>query len=163
MQFFLRIVTLTTSVCLLLVTASVAATVTGSCKLATATSYRWSDTFITTGSSVFVDIPETAVGFVQGGANSSCVVVSFSAELEMQAGEAMEFRPTLDGAVPSTLGPPFFTFSSNGGITTATMTFIFGKVGPGSHQVRLQARAVGDGIISARAVTSRTTLVQYRP
>ncbi len=137
-----------------------AAVVSGTCtpgKVAFAAS---NDPESETNSTAFINVPEAGVSFVQGGPQPSCVLVQFSAHAFAAAGNSLMLRALLDGTTPAL--PRFVQFSSDdpGLYRTSTVTFVFPRVTPGRHTVRLQFRS-SDG--TRVEIGVHNTIVHFAP
>jgi hypothetical protein len=134
--------------CLLLLSASTAsaATKTVSCsptKLKILSSTPTLD--FSTNSTIFVDVPESTLSFVQGGSVASCVIVRFSAEVSSKD-NGLSVRPLLDVstvALPSSVGFGGMECIPTVGCTTRahSFEFVFPHVAPGTHLLRMQYNA----------------------
>ena len=117
-----------------------AANTTGSCQPAKVKFASGSDVRQTT-SLGFVGVAGATLSFTQGGKSPNCVIVYFSAEVDMQAGAQMAIRATLDN-VPNAV-PSQMNFAYNAlALQAHSASFIFPNVAPGAHVLRIQYLSV---------------------
>jgi hypothetical protein len=123
------------------VTAAAQTSVTGSCVTNGAVYRAASNTELVGDTPGFIDMPGVTVNFVQGGSSAGCVIVMFSAESFAPEGFGMTIRPLLDDAGRSV--PLDMQFAANDPdlYTARTAIFIFRRVEPGPHTIRMQFRA----------------------
>jgi hypothetical protein len=113
-----------------------------------------------TTSTNYTNLSGASIGFTQGGASSSCVLVSFTGNPGIDPSTTMIVRATLDGhtmAIPDELffgtnmsGVPFFD--------TRSANFIFPNVAPGQHRIRMQFKSSNGGLVQ---FTQTTLIVRY--
>jgi hypothetical protein len=117
------------------------------------------DQNITT-STTFINLPEAAITFTQGGTKASCVIVYFTGMVAVGANGQLFVRAIMDG---SDVGlPELFQIIalSNNFSHTHTASFIFPSIAPGSHQVRIQySSGNGQQVIIGR----HNTVANYAP
>jgi hypothetical protein len=115
------------------------------------------DTSTTSGT--FVNIPEAAVNFHQGGVSASCVIVRFSAEA--YSNNLVIVRAYLDRTTAALPNEVIYTgHDPNFLVRVRSYEFVFPSVAPGNHTVRMQFRS-GDG--ESALVTRYNTIVQFAP
>jgi hypothetical protein len=107
----------------------------------------------------FVDVPDSFVSIDIGGANPSCVIVTFSASARV-VNSIMYVRahiPQLNASAhPETA---FFTALSGNLFHAHSMQFVFPSIPPGQYSVRVQFRSQNGQLV---VVGTRTVTVQYR-
>ncbi len=110
----------------------------------------------------FVNMPEAAVNFVQGGKKPSCVIVRFSAEVAAAQNTAMFVRAVLDNATVAIPSPQQFTVNQGPIFAFAAHSydFVFPSVTPGTHIVRMQyGSSNGEDV----RMQNRATIVHFAP
>jgi hypothetical protein len=124
---------------------------------------------ITTFSQTFVNVPDMALSFTQGGTTPGCVIVRYSAEVLSSPGasgdnDQMIVRPLLDGNVQSL--PPQSDLTSDDDedhdrrfLRSHSFEFLFSSVSPGPHTVVMQWRGTQSSVMNKR---SRITTVLHR-
>jgi hypothetical protein len=122
--------------------------------------------FTNTLSTNYVDISEATLSFRQGGASASCVILRFSAEVSAKD-NAVTVRPLMD--VDKKAFPPEVAFGGMECIPTVGCTtrshafeFVFPKVTPGTHLVRMQFKAAFVTEFPA-FIGNHNLVVQYAP
>lgn len=115
----------------------------------------------TTTSTTFVNIPEATVTFTQGGAHASCVIVRFSA-VAMGGSDNIFVRAFLDQTTAAIPDDVRYTRSQSFTSEAHSFEFIFPRVAPGSHAIRMQFRAESSGG-GGVTVDRHTTVVQFAP
>lgn len=111
----------------------------------------------TTTSTEWVKVPRTAVTFKQGGEKASCVVVRFS--VLPDADYIVLVRPVIDGQLMATPHEVQLEYLSPGYSSTRSFEFVFPKVKPGSHVLRIEWRTPGGDPVD---FYRRTVTVQHR-
>lgn len=132
------------------------AATTGACSSPPKTKYIVSTLVDQTDSSTYVNIPEAQLGFVQGGATASCVIVRFSAEVF--AAGFLRLRAFLDGTTAAFPIEVEFAVGDQVGPSARSFEFVFPKVAPGNHVLRMQYRSSG-GIVT---MWDHSTVLQYQ-
>jgi len=121
--------------------------------------------FSTTSSTIYANIPDTQITFVQS--KPGCVIVHYSAFVYAASDSAalMYVRPLLDGAV--TAVPAETQFSGDDDedgdgrwARSHAMNFVFPDVPAGTHRLTMQWRSLVDGQVIY--THRRTTLVHHR-
>jgi hypothetical protein len=112
----------------------------------------------------YVNVKDATISFVQGGANASCVIVTFSASAATDWDVAMHIRAQLDGTTVCNPPDPSWvqtSFQNSYGPNACTMTYVCSNVAPGPHTIRMQFRK--SGVIAERGVRvyERTLRVDY--
>jgi hypothetical protein len=133
-------------------------------------SYASSDTTgVSTTSTTYVNVPDMSVSFTISGTASTCIVVSYTAEVytgsdpnSLIGNEVMFVRARLDGAVVGFPAEAQFEGDSDedgdGAWARAhAFNFVFPNVAPGAHTLRIQWRSIFGGTV----VTHRRTAVVY--
>lgn len=128
----------------------------GNCVLNKA-AYRTEKDGVTSPSTEWVVMSKTAVKFTQGGPGRSCVIVRFSGL--PRATYIMRIRAVLDGEVIATPPEVQFEYDSPGYLSVRAFEFVFPKVKPGKHIVRIEWVA-HPGF--PNTVYRRTVTVQHR-
>lgn len=126
-------------------------------------SFRTENKQVTTTSTVFVNIPNTAVSFTQSVAG--CVIVRYTAETYSPSNAGIDVRARLDGV--TTGAPGFVLWTSDHdedadgqGFSVYAFDFVFPSVAAGGHTVRMQWRSTS-GFATAR-MFFRALTVQHR-
>jgi hypothetical protein len=140
-------------------TAAAAPVAAGACAT-TATRYKVQTVPQPTTSMAYVNVIDSRIDFIQGGARATCVIVLFSAEASAGANTALTLLPIIDGENSCEPSESVFLTSGAGGIGTAThaVTFVCEDVAPGSHVVRLKFRSANGTTVTLGA---RSILVHY--
>jgi hypothetical protein len=116
----------------------------------------------TTTSQTFVNIPETAIIFTQGGTSPSCVIVRFSAETFAAGNNAVNIRAYLGANV--TVLPDEARYSGGDSVVgTHLFEFVFPSVAPGRHILQMQFRSSPGATDPSVFVHVHNTVVQYAP
>lgn len=84
------------------------------------------------------NLPEVTVIFTQGGTSPSCVIAVFSAEAFSPANVSILIRAVMDDVTQGLPNEVRLVGDSPIHYTTHTMTFIFPRVEPGRHVMRIQ-------------------------
>ena len=105
------------------------------------------------------NIPEAALGFVQGGIRASCVIVRFSAEVFAGPSDFLYLRAFLDGTTAALPVEIQFAVADATGPSARSFEFVFPNVPPGNHVVRMQYRSGGGGFVT---IWDHTTVLQYQ-
>ncbi len=142
------------------------AMVSGNCADVTKINYKSDDSINqSTTSTTFVDVPNSTVFFNEGGAGSSCVIVTFTAETFAPDSRLLQVRARLDNSV--TASPGVVQLSGDDDedrdgrwARSHAFTFIFPSVAPGSHDVRMQFRS--PDIFGRVYIYKHTVVVQHR-
>jgi hypothetical protein len=92
----------------------------------------------------FAPVAGSLVDFTAGGAVSTCVIVSFSAQAYAPLGRLIWVRAILDGA-PSVDGQIAFAAEDGNFAQARIYNFLFPSVAPGAHQVFLEYRSQVSG------------------
>jgi len=98
--------------------------------------YRTETDGATTTSTDWVVVPKTLVKFTQGGSKPGCVVVHISAL--PRSTYIMRIRAVLDGTIVGTPPETQFEYDSAGYLSVRSFEFVFTKVPPGKHAVRIE-------------------------
>jgi hypothetical protein len=128
------------------------------CKLG-AMKVRSENPFVSTKSTAFVMIPKMGVSFTKGSA-SSCVLVLFSAQVAVDAGEVLIAGPFMDDTPQAHPPSVFMTQETNFG--TRSFAFWFSGIPAGTHNVKMKWRAGGE-TGGAIKMFYRTLVVEYPP
>lgn len=100
-----------------------------------------SDAQAVTDKTTFVNIPETAVTFRQGGSRASCVIVRFSAEVLLQIPSGMEVRAMIDDTMLAFPRNAIYLATACCALSGHTFEFVFPNVRPGIHTLRMEYRS----------------------
>src|SRR5690349_7692512 len=115
----------------------------------------------TTTSFSFVNIPETQIVFTQGGATASCVLVRFSANTYGANNiDVVNVRAVLDNTTSALPGSISVRSESDIVGFPRSFEFIFPKVTPGSHVLRMQFSSDKGNLVH---VKNHNTVIQYTP
>jgi hypothetical protein len=121
--------------------------------------YKTSDVSADTSSAAFSAVPQVGVKFTQGGAAPSCVLVRYSAMASATAPKWIPLRVVLDGntiALPGEIQYEGYTQDIS---LARSFDFIFPRVKPGLHAVRVEWRSFNGGIVYMH---KRTIVVHHR-
>ena len=117
-----------------------------------------------TTSGSFVNVPNTAISFTQGGAGAGCVIATFTAESWAAASRLLLVRAKLDGSIVAQPGVIQFSGdddeNNNGRWARSHSTmFFFPAVAPGAHTMVIQYASANGG---ARVfIYKHTTAIQH--
>jgi hypothetical protein len=100
------------------------------------TAFRTETDGVTTTATTWVTVPKSVVSFTQGGNNPSCVVVRFS--VLPRANYLVYIRPLIDGTILATPDNVQLEYKSPGYLSTRAFEFVFPKIAPGNHVLRMQ-------------------------
>lgn len=129
----------------------------GACSPGT-TSYKTSRGPISTSSQSFRSVDDTFLRFRQGGSQNSCVLVYFTAEASAP-GDVMEIRAVLDAtSVPVVASPADVYFARDTELEARGFNFVFPRVSPGLHNVRIQIRSLGGSPVT---LYYRSLIIEY--
>ena len=136
---------------------------TGSCS-PTKVRYIASDGFGQVTSTTFVNVPESTVNIIQGGANPSCVIVSVSATpigvtASPPTPAPFTLRVMMDGTTPALPNEVDISDGADTGNQIRSFDFIFPSVAPGIHSIRLQVKV--SPASSFNDFNRHTVIVQY--
>jgi hypothetical protein len=120
--------------------------------------------FASTTSTTFVDVPDMVVRFTIPGNTATCIVVPYTATVWTGKDELIYIRAQLDGAVTGFPAEVQFEGDSDedgdGKWARAhAFSFVFPKVTPGAHTLRIQWRSFFGGTVSTHW---RTVVVHHR-
>jgi len=146
--------------------AAAAAPTTGSCSPTEMKFIASDPTFFETKSTEFVNLPQAAINFTQGGNRSSCVIVSVSAASFAAARTPgtptpMTVRVMLDDETPGLPGQVDFSDGGDGGNQVRSFDFIFTEVAPGKHTMHVQFKADPGAV--ATDFNRHNIIVQFAP
>src|SRR6185437_7588037 len=134
--------------------------VTSSCS-PTKITYKVSRAQSQTSSTNWQTLPFAGVGFHQGGASNSCVIISFSAEAQAASRDYILVQPILDSTTVCIPNENAFSTSPEPtGLADRSMNFVCANVAPGNHTINMQWRTVNGGTAT---IFYRTLLVHYVP
>jgi hypothetical protein len=119
------------------------------------------DGILMTNSTGFVNVADSTVRFVQGGTQTRCVVVTFTAEAAAPVNHALMVRVLLDGEELCQPGEVFFSRgeASPAARAARAMSFLCTDVTPGPHRIRLEYRSQNSA--GTVALQFRTVTVNY--
>jgi len=146
--------------------AAPTAVLSGGCSDANKINYKSDDSINkSTFSSSFVDVPNSAVLFTQGGAVASCVIVTFTAEAFAPGSRLLQIRARLDNSVTAAPGNVQLSGDDDEDgdgrwARSQAFTFIFPSVAPGPHNVRMQFRS--PDVFGNVYIHKHTIMVQHR-
>lgn len=151
---------------LLAASATSAAPTIGSCSPTMVKFIASDPTFFQTTSTTFVNLPQSAVNFTQGGTGPSCVIVSVSAVPDAVASSPptpapMTVRVMLDGTTAALPNEVDFSDGADTGNQVRSFDFIFPSVAPGAHNVRVQFKASPDAGFTD--MNRHNVIVQFAP
>jgi len=117
-----------------------------------------------TESSSFVTVPETHVGFTQGGSSKSCVIVRFSAETFASGPDsAVRVRALLDNTKVAIPAEVTYSAVDNFDRAAHSYEFVFPNVAPGNHTIKMQFRSANSCNCFVVSIGVHTTVVQFEP
>ncbi len=137
---------------------SEASAVKGKCQTPK-TAFRTTGDKAETNADKWVDLPKSKISFVQGGKKPGCVIVRFSAM--PHTSHIIGIRVVLDGRATAEPGNIDLDYKSDGYISPRGFEFVFPKVPPGKHHVKIQwANWAGEH--ATAHLYQRTITVQHR-
>jgi len=143
--------------------ASAAKVHTGACTTSKSR-FKTSKTIEETAALSFETIPGTTIEFRQSGNKAKCVRVEFSVVAYVRNSAKMEVRARLDGNAVAKPGIVQLSGdddenNADGAARARAFLFVFPKVKPGKHTVRIEWRSTVQTFIN---IERRTTVVHHR-
>jgi hypothetical protein len=115
---------------------------------------------VSTWSQNFQKIASTSITFKIGGKGKSCVLVTYSAQLQASIPSELWLKVVLDGKMIAQPGPMVAESNGEGGVFKAhSFTWIFPAVSPGRRTVHVEFKSSDGSVVS---INQQTLVVQYR-
>jgi hypothetical protein len=136
--------------------ADIATGVSGKCRPNLA-QFKTSTLDFNTNSVEVITVPETTIAFTQGGRESSCVIVSFSAEASITEGGVMSIYALIDDKLSE---PNGVLFTQEDKLSARAFNFVFPNVSPGQRRLKIQIQTNSPDKVAR--IHFRSTIIHYR-